>query len=515
MATIGEFFRNLFSFNQSNNRLDEGLKQFKEKPNKDIHGEGFEDINSVTGFNTSTVSFNLFYEKEINKAFKDNVSKIKEYRKMYEMPEIGDVVENAAMEATQKDFEDNIFTLEFNDEDIEKSENIKKNLTIEFNKLFHEKIKINKAIEDWMITLLVDGKLFLENIINKNKASLGIIGVKKLPSETMDYDLDPLSGRTTAFFQFLSPDAKKPKTIEEAEKDDKVVLFFPKQITFVDSGLYGANRKDVLSYLHRCRQPFNQLRLLETSVVIYRLIRSPERLVFKIDTGNMPKDKAMKYVEKIKNKFTKKQIYDPNTGNLANSTDVTSILENYFLAQSSDGRGSEIESVGGNPSGFSELDDIKYFQKKLYRSLKYPMSRVNSMNEGRDGEIVIGTRQNEIERDEVAWARLLEKYQQRVCDQLVELFLIHLNFIGYTKQYDLDCTKLIIKMTSPNNYINRISESVEQQKFENYNAMANNQEFPKTYLMRRYLDYTDDDLNDIQKGWEEDKKYLKQEDAEF
>lgn len=212
-------------------------------------------------------------------------------------------------------------------------------------------------------------------------------------------------------------------------------------------------------------------------------IKKIEKLLFKEDTGCL----TIKDAE--------------NNHNFALSTGI-------FVKNSSDGRGSEIESVGGNPSGFSELDDIHYFQKKLYRSLKYPMSRVNAMHENRNNDIVIGGNQGEIQRDEVAWAKFLEKYQQRVSDQLLELFLLHLSFIGYTKQYDLDSSKLRIKMTTPNNYINQINQSIRQQKFDNYNALSNNPEFPKTFLMRRYLDFDDDDLADIKNGWEDDKKYF-------
>jgi len=513
MSIFGNIFNKIFYSNEENEVINESLKQFKDRgKSQKTYGEGIEDVNAITGFGTTGVgSFNLFYETQINKELRNSKAKIYEYRKMYEMPEIGDVVENAAMESTQENIDGEVVTLEFVDEALEKNENIRKNIQDEFDKLFYERIKIKKVINDWFITLFVDGKLFLENVINDKKSSIGILNAKKLPAETMDYDIDYKSGRVSAFYQMLSDNAKKPGSLEEADIKDNVIGFFPAQITFIDSGIYGLNKKDVLGYLHKCRQPFNQLRLLETSVVIYRLIRSPERLVFKIDTGNMPKDKSMKYVEKIKNKFTKKQIYDPNTGSLANSTDVTSMLENYFLAQSSDGRGSSIESVGGNPSGFTELDDIHYFQKKLYRSLKYPMSRVESMQDKRNGEIVFGNNNNEIERDEIRWAKFLESYQKRVCEKLLDMFMLHLTFIGFVKQYELDVTKLRITMNSPNDYIDRINQSILVRKFENYQAMANNPEFPKTYLMRKYLDYDEEDFKSILIGWNEDKKYLPKE----
>ena len=514
MATIGETIKRFFFRTPKSEQIDESIKSFKNKqPKPGVSGEGFEDINNVVGFGQTGVgSFNLFYKKHINVELKSSKDKITEYRKMYDMPEIGAVVEDAAIESTQEDVDGNVIKLEFVDEEIEGNDNIKNNIQEEFDKLFKDRIEIKKHIQDWFISYLTDGKLFLENIINKGRPSFGILGVKKLPAETMDFDVDGVSGNITNFYQFLTEQAKKPNSPEEADASNDVIMFYTPQITYIDSGIYGVNKKDVRGYLHKCRQPFNQLRLLETSVVIYRLIRSPERLVFKIDTGNMPKDKAMKYVEKIKNKFTKKQIYDQDTGNLTNSTDVTSILENFFLAQSADGRGSDITSIGGNPSGFAELDDIHYFQKKLYRSLRYPMSRVNAMHEQRNGEIIIGGNQGEIERDEIKWARFLESIQNRICNKLLDLFLLHLTFIGHTKEYELSSSSLKITMTSPNNYIEQINQSVIAQRFENYMALSNNEEFPKTYLMRKYLMYTDEDLKEIQAGWEDDEKYIPKSD---
>ena len=144
---------------------------------------------------------------------------------------------------------------------------------------------------------------------------------------------------------------------------------------------------------------------METSVIIMRVVRAPERYVFRIDTGNMPKEKALKYVEKIKMKMTKKQTYDPRTGQLTHEPELMGILENFYLPQSADGRGSQIDTIGGNTNMFSELDDVYYFQKKLYRALKYPGSRVTSVQEGTEGDMMYGHGQtSESSRDEIKWA---------------------------------------------------------------------------------------------------------------
>jgi len=388
---IFNYLKKMFYTNEELEVIDESLKQFKNKQKQSkVQGEGYEDIHNIQGFgNIGTGSFNLFYEKNINKDLKNNKTKLNEYRKMYDMPEISSVVEDAAMESSQQDLNGDVIKLELIDDTINKNENIKKNIQEEFDKLFKERIELSKHIEDWLTSLFVDGKIYIENVINKSRPSLGILGVKKLPCETMDYDIDASTGKVTNFFQFLVENAKKPTTPEEAENSDKVITFYPPQITFVDSGVYGLNKKDVLGYLHKCKQPFNQLRLLETSVVIYRLIRSPERLVFKIDTGNMPKDKSMKYVEQIKNKFTKKQVYDPNTGNLTNNADVTSVLENFFMAQCLR-LNTEISLTNNENKTLKEI--IKDFDNGINH-------QVYSINQD-TGEIIIG---------DIEWAGITRK----------------------------------------------------------------------------------------------------------
>ena len=321
----------------------------------------------------------------------------------------------------------------------------------------------------------------------------------------MDWDYNPKTGMITAFYQYLHPKAKKPKSFEEAEKDPNVVMFYPEQVGFVNYGVYGKNRKDILGYLDKVRVPYNQLKLLETSVVIFRIIRAPERLVFKIDTGNMPKDKALKFVEKIKMKFTKKQTYNPDTGKLTHDPEILSMLENYFLPQSADGRGSDIQTVGGNAAGFAELDDIYYFARKLYRALKYPQSRVTASQEKQEGDILFGgTSVGEISRDEIKWSKFLEKQQNRITDELLDLFMLHLQFKGLQKEYGITRKSLNLAMNPPNQYKYQMEQNFLQQHFDNYQTLANNEEFSKAYLMKKYLGWDDDEIKTNSQGIEKD-----------
>jgi len=193
---------------------------------------------------------------------------------------------------------------------------------------------------------------------------------------------------------------KKPETREEAEKEKDIIVFEPQQINFIPFK-FGRTKNSIIGYLEKCKTAYNILKLLETSLVIYRIVRAPERLVFKIDVGNMPRDKGMKFVEKVKQKMNNKQSFDPNTGTLINANETLSILDNYFIPQS-DNRGSDISTIGGNSNAFTDLGDIHYFHKKLYRSLKYPISRVEKQHgEQSDDVLFRGRSMGEISRDEI------------------------------------------------------------------------------------------------------------------
>ena len=507
--------------NESNDVLDEALQPFagkqssKEKKIEDLkrrHGEGIEDFSQVASgfgiFGSSDVKlFNSFYKKFIDFSYKNELDKMYDYRMIARYPEIAEVLEDIIYESTQKDVDGNVINLEIVDDDLLNNENIVKNIYDEFEKLFYKRIDIAKKIDDLLYSYYVDGRVYWENIIDIKKPKNGILNIKKLPSETMDFSWNPITGKYNFFVQYLKKIGKLPATLEAIEKNqEEMIGFYPKQITYLDYGQYGqGGKKEIFGYLEKAKQPYNQLKLLETSVVIYRLVRAPERLVFRIDVGNMPRDKAMKYVEKVKQNLQKKVSYDPTTGKTNNEPNVLSMLENFFLPQTSSGRGSNIESIGGNPSGFAELDDLHYFQRKLYRALKYPMSRVESMHEKQSKDILFGGQGGEIARDETKWGRFLKKHQDKFADAFLDIFIMHLDFIGLATQYGIDRSKLNIKMTVPNNYISQMRQIEFTQRWDNY-GITEKDEFSKYWRMKKFLQLTDEEIQENAKGFIKDKE---------
>ena len=491
-------------------RLNESIKAFRDKGDKPTTenewGEGIENMISGYGV-TGLQSFNTFYNSAINKQHNNEVKKIHFYREMAQQIEVGDVVEDAVNESTQEDMEGNVLTIEFKDENLKRNDNISKVLRDEFNTFFYDTLNIKDKLEDMYTTYYIDGRLYYERIIDTKNPKRGIINIRKLPTDSMDFNYDIKSGTVTNYFQYMkgAPSLTSGK-VKKGEED--MIPFEPEQVGYIDYGQYGGNKKIVFGFLEKARVPYNQLKLLETSVIIYRIVRAPERLVFKIDTGAMPRDRAMKFVESVKQKYIKKQTYNPTSGRLSNEPNVLSILENFFIPTSGDGRGSEIDTVGGTGTqGFTELDDVYYFARKLYRALKYPVSRIDAQQERRSADILFGgSTVGEVTRDEVKWSKFLNRQQNKFCNEFRDLFLLHLEFKDMIKEFELSKKSFEVKMTPPSHYKEQMDQNILTARYDNYQSFSGNEEFSKSYLMKHYLNWTEDQITDNANGLVRDKE---------
>jgi hypothetical protein len=504
----------------SKNRLDESIKAFERKGQSKISdekildrsGEGIADVFTYAqGFAKYGLhGFFDFYSSYLNRVYESEVAKINNYRIMAEYSEISDVIEDACNEAITTFDDGDYIKLVINDDKLSKNSNVVNNIYREFNELFSNRIDIDNKLWDLFRTYLIDGRVYYERIIKKSNPKAGIYNIKKLPTETMDYDYNPILNKIMGYYQYIGKNIRRPSSLKEAQNRKDIIVFEPEQIGYIDYGIYGKTRQEVMGYLEKCKVAYNQIKLLETAVIIYRLVRAPERFVFKIDTGRMPWDKAIKFVNKIKESFIKKKTYNPNTGEMGHEPEIMSMLENFYIPVNSEGRGSSIDTIGGNAKGFTELDDVYYFNKKLFRALKYPISRVSEMNEGKS-PLFGANNANNISRDEIKWARFLERHQNKFTEELRNLFLLHLEFRGLKKEYKLTKNSFKIIMPSPSHYKDSMEQTFREQEFANYAQLSNNPEFSKSYLIKRYLNWTTEDLKENMKGFKLDKKYFPQQ----
>jgi hypothetical protein len=285
------------------------------------------------------------------------------------------------------------------------SANIKKKVVEEFEgvtQLLNFQNDAQEIFRRWYI----DGRLFYQNVIDEKKQNEGIKKLVRLsplditrvkqvdtkPGIPPDKDKKAEETKKTVYLYRENDDyrAKKRHTIHKWS-DDYGYEVPEHLITYVPSGITDPTGEYYISNLHKALKPLNQLRLLEDAAVIYRITRAPERRVFYIDVGKLPKTKAEEYVRKLMNKFKNKISYDANTGQMTQKKDVMTMLEDFYLPTTSDQRGTKVETLDGGQQ-LGEIDDIFYFKKKLYKSLKVPVARIDedsspAVDFGRSGEI--------------------------------------------------------------------------------------------------------------------------------
>ena len=270
----------------------------------------------------------------------------------------------------------------------------------------------------------------------------------------------------------------------------------PDAICFTHSGQVDMQRNYVLSHLHKAIKAVNQLRMIEDSLVIYRLSRAPERRIFYIDVGNLPKQKAEQYLREVMSRYRNKLVYNADTGEIRDDKKFMSMLEDFWLPRREGGRGTEITTLPGGQN-LGELEDVKYFQKKLYRSLNVPESRLES-----DTSFNVG-RSAEITRDEVKFQKFVIRLRKRFSDLFLDILKTQLVLKGVATLEEWDDMKEHIQFDFvADNYF---SELKEQEIMNARLALLQQMDpfagkyFSLEYLRRQILRQTDAELNEIDK----------------
>ena len=296
-------------------------------------------------------------------------------------------------------------------------EKIKKAIRREFSevlRLLHFEQKGHDIFRRWY----VDGKMFFHKIIDTKNTKQGIIElryidptkIKKVRTIEKDKHNNTSVDMVKGIEEFYIYNEKGLASAGSTGTNTGIKIAAD-SVAYCPSGLIDGNSGRVLSYLHKAIKPVNQLRMIEDALVIYRISRAPERRIFYIDVGNLPKVKAEQYLKDVMNRYRNKLVYDASTGEIRDDRNHMSMLEDFWLPRREGGRGTEITTLPGG-SNLGEIDDIQYFQKKLYKSLNVPISRMDS-----EAGFSLG-RASEITRDELKFT----KFVQRVRKKFTPLF---------------------------------------------------------------------------------------------
>ena len=376
---------------------------------------------------------------DIDGVFKSEYELIKRYREMALHPEVDSAIEDIINEAIVSDQNDS--PVEIDLENLPASEKLKELIRAEF-KTVKEVLDFDKKSHEILRNWYVDGRIYYHKVIDVKKPEEGIKEVRYIDPLKIKLvrklKTDPtLQSAIKAVNQGVDPSNVENPEIEEFYQYDpnsqqgknnmgaigstpfahknKPVKIAPDAITFCHSGLVDRNKQTILSYLHKSIKALNQLRMIEDSLVIYRLSRAPERRIFYIDVGNLPKMKAEQYLKEVMNRYRNKLVYDASTGEIRDDRKHMSMLEDFWLPRRDGGRGTEITTLPGGQN-LGELSDIEYFQKKLYRALGVPESRIAGSGEGFN----LG-RSSEILRDEIKFTKFVGRMRKRFATVFLDM----------------------------------------------------------------------------------------------
>jgi len=359
---------------------------------------------------------------DIEGVYRNETDLIRRYRTMSLYPECDSAIEDIVNEAIVSDTNDTPVQIELSN--LNASDNIKKKIREEFRYIL-ELLDFDKKAHEIFRNWYIDGRIYYNKVIDQKNPHDGIQELRYIDSAKIKYvrkmkktGKDSIKSSQISFGDNNNISYDFPE-IEEffiytpgqgaggySTATNKGVPMTRDSITYCTSGLVDRNKGLTLSWLHKAIKPLNQLMMIEDSLVIYRLSRAPERRIFYIDVGNLPKIKAEQYLRDVMMRYRNKLVYDANTGEIRDDKKFMSMMEDFWLPRREGGRGTEITTLPGGQN-LGEITDINYFQKKLYRSLNVPETRIQG-----DGGFSLG-RSSEILRDEIKFSKFVGRMRKR------------------------------------------------------------------------------------------------------
>ena len=340
------------------------------------------------------------------------------YRDMAMQAECDGAIDDIVNEAIVYDDQDQ--PVEIVLDQLETPARIKKLIVEEFDEII-DKLKFNDKCYDIFRKWYVDGRIYYHIIVDINDPSSGIKHLRYIDPRKIKKVREPIEKRDprTGVKINLGYNEYYIYTPRGVMAQGQGLKIAKDSICYITSGVLDKNNTMVLSYLHKAIKPLNQLRMLEDATVIYRLARAPERRIFYVDVGNLPKIKAEQYLRDTMVKHKNKLVYDASTGEVRDDRKFMTMLEDFWLPRREGGRGTEVTTLPGGQN-LGEMEDVNYFERKMYRALNVPVGRLQS-----DGQFNLG-RASEITRDEVKFSKFIKRLRLRfsmLFDELLEIQL--------------------------------------------------------------------------------------------
>ena len=477
-----------------------------ERAKKVPKGPSFVQKDSLDGSQPVVGGGYYGYSVDFDGQIRNEYELITRYREMVLQPECDSAVDDVVNETICGNFDDVPIDVELSN--LKQSDKIKKLIREEFQEILRLLDFENRSYEIFR-RWYVDGRLFYHKVIDPKNPKGGMIELRyidprkirkvteyeaKRPEQLQGMDLNTQLTQKSADYFLYNPKGLRNST-------NQGMKIAPDSITYCHSGIQDLNKNMVLSHLHKAIKAVNQLRMIEDSLVIYRLSRAPERRIFYIDVGNLPKNKAEQYLREVMGRYRNKLVYDANTGEIKDDKKFMSMLEDFWLPRREGGRGTEISTLPGGQN-LGELEDVKYFQKKLYKSLNVPNSRLETettFNIGRAAEIT---------RDEVKFQKFVARLRKRFGELFVDLLKTQLILKGICSIEEWDDMKEHIQFDYiADNYFTELKDIEIRNERMNEVAQMDpyaGKYFSAEYIRRQVLKQSDTEIKEIDEQIEQE-----------
>jgi len=471
-----------------------------------LNQDGFNQMNPANVFGSDKGYHQYIYAN----LDVDKQRRLAEYRRMAAFAEVSDCLDEICDEFITKDEQGKVIKIKFTN--ITKmEEETKDEIQKEFYK-FVQNFDLEGKGWGYCRKLLTEGELFFENIVHEEKKDKGVIGVLSIPGELINPIYDNVQNNIIENFLFQKPinfvnqaDPRNPNFTPNANNlptnmgnanalQHQMITLEGNQVTYIDSGIWNDNVTIKLPFIENCRRAYKLLSLLEDAIIIYRMVRAPERLKFVIDVGNMPPAKAEAYVKQLMQKYWTKKTYDSQSANSAsgggsagNIYDPQSMLDSFWFAKRAGEQGSDVQVLQGGQN-LGQLDDLNYFVLKLYKSLKVPTSRLNPQESFKDGA--------EILKEELRFAKFIVRLQNQFSSGIKTSFITHLKLTGLWKEHKLQESFFQLEMVPPSNFFAIRQQQLLELKLKNFVDMSQNEGISNTFAQRYYLEMTDSAISE-------------------
>jgi hypothetical protein len=418
------------------------------------------------------------FSKQIYRVENNKKERLRVYREMAKYPVVAFAVNEHVNEAVNFDDEGNSVCLKIKNKELNNNEQQRKTIQAEFNSLMFNVIKVNDNIDRWYKDFMIDGEIFFEKIVDNDNLNGGITRVKKLMTQLVSPIYGDLEAEEIMFYTYHS------------QQTQELLQLPTTMIAYANSGIseYSESEQDISiqSFIEVAKITYRRLKLLEDALVIYRIIRAPERRVFNIDVGNLPKGRAEQYMKETIQNHRQKKFFDPSTGDVTEGMDPIAMTEDYYFPVFSGGRGSKIDTLAGGQN-LDQIQDVEFFLKRMYIAMNIPMSRW-----GDDKKVQFGS-SGDINHDELKFLKDVRRFTNRFSSAFKDIFFTHLQLKGITEEYGITLDDFDIQMFSNNLYemfLNAKKLSLKFDVFKNFSDLIDTENKPlsQEFVIKKYLD---------------------------